>query len=298
MQTVYPEIQPFLDYLQFEKRFSRHTVISYQNDLTAFFTYLHLQYGAMPLPQVEHIYIRSWLADLKGSGLTSKTINRKISTLRSFFKHCVKAGTVDKTPMAKIIAPRSEKRLPQFVSEKDMATLINHVAFDEGWKGATDRLLVELFYHTGMRLSEVVHLKETAPSASTNTLKILGKGNKERVIPIAASLMQSIEAYLKQKNDLPLPDRSVLLVTEKGKKLPLRSVYNVIHKYLGLVTTIDKKSPHILRHSFATHLLNGGADLNAVKELLGHSSLASTQVYTHNTITKLKNVHQKAHPKA
>lgn len=299
MLVAHPQIQPFLSYLQFEKRFSQHTLLSYQNDLTSFFDYLVVQYGEVAVPEVTHLFIRSWLASLKDEGLTAKTINRKISTLRSFFKYALKTGVIVQTPMAKIIAPKPEKRLPQFVADKDMATLLNHVAFTDDWQGRTERLLIQLFYHTGMRLSEVIGLKESGINFQGSALKVLGKGSKERIIPVSNALLQEIRSYLEAKRDLKhFGEVPTLLVTDKGKSLAPRQVYNTVKKYLSLVTTIDKRSPHVLRHTFATHLMNNGADLNAVKELLGHSSLAATQVYTHNTIEKLKNVHRKAHPKA
>lgn len=298
MQTSHPVIQPFLDYLKFEKRFSQHTIVSYQTDLVSFFDYIIVQYGDTPLQQLSHTFIRSWLASLKDEGMTAKSINRKISTLRSFFKYNVKTGLVAQTPMVKITAPKNEKRLPQFVAGKDMDTLLEHVAFTDDWKGRTERLLILLFYHTGMRLSEVITLKSNAVNFAAQNIKVLGKGNKERIIPISAGLAGEIKAYEDFKKLQPATMVETLLVSEKGRSLAPRWVYTTVKKYLSLVTTIDKRSPHILRHTFATHLTNNGADLNAVKELLGHSSLAATQVYTHNTIEKLKNIHQKAHPKA
>ena len=299
MQTAHPVIQPFLAYLKFEKRFSQHTVLAYETDLISFFDYIILQYGETPLAQITHIYIRSWLAQLKESGLTAKSINRKISTLRSFFKYCLKRGAIVQSPMGKITAPKNEKRLPQFVAERDMNTLVTHIEFGDDWKGKTERLILQLFYNTGMRLSELIGLTDSSFNTANNTLKVLGKGGKERIIPISAELMQAVGEYADLKKLLPAqPVASNLLVTERGKALAPRAVYTSVKKYLSLVTTIDKRSPHILRHTFATHLTNNGADINAVKELLGHSSLAATQIYTHNTIDKLKNIHQKAHPKA
>lgn len=298
MHIAYPIIQPFLDYLKFEKRFSQHTVISYQTDLVAFFDYLITQYGDTPVPQISHIFIRSWLASLKDEGLTAKSINRKISTLRSFFKYQLKLGTISQTPMAKIIAPKVEKRLPQFVADKDISTLLSHVEFGADWTGRTERLLIELFYHTGMRLSELINLKEGSVNFANHTLKVLGKGNKERILPLSPELIKSIGEYLKEKKSVIAEPQNCLLCTARGKQLAPRAVYSIVKKYLSLVTTIEKRSPHVLRHTFATHLTNNGADLNAVKELLGHSSLAATQVYTHNSIEKLKSIYQKAHPKA
>lgn len=297
MQTAHPVIQPFLDYLKFEKRYSKHTLVSYENDLVGFFDFLVMQYGETPLQTVSHIYIRSWLASLKDGGMTSKSINRKISALKSFFKYELKRGGLKQSPMTKISAPKNEKRLPQFVDARDLGTLFNHVEFPDSWEGRTEKLLLRLFYHTGMRLSEVVQLKDGQVNAAGHNLKILGKGNKERMVPVSPDLLQEIKASQQERKKL-FGDGDLVFVDGKGKPLSPRKVYSVVKKYLSLVTTIDKRSPHVLRHSFATHLMNNGADLNAVKELLGHSSLAATQVYTHNTIEKLKDVYKKAHPKA
>jgi integrase/recombinase XerC len=299
MQTAHPIIQPFLDYLRFEKRFSSHTITAYQTDLIGFFDYIQLTYGGAALDQLSHIYIRSWLAYLKDGGLTAKSINRKISTLRSFFKYGLKMGWLEQTPMTKINAPKNEKRLPRFVAKKEIDVLFNHVEFPNDWNGQTDRLLFSIFYNTGLRLSELINLKEGNVDFYNSQIKILGKGNKERIIPMSQALGVEIKNYLEAKKELQiLKDKGILMVGENGNQLAPRNVYRTVKKYLSLVTTIDKKSPHILRHSFATHLTNNGADLNAVKELLGHSSLAATQVYTHNTIEKLKNVYKQAHPKA
>ena len=300
MQSAHPIIQPFLDYLKFEKRYSLHTITSYQTDLIAFFDYMQLAYNGVPLDQLSHIYIRSWLAHLKDGGMTAKSINRKISTLRSFFKYGLKMGWLAQTPMTKINAPKNEKRLPRFVAKKEVDTLFNHVEFPGDWKGKTDRLIFLILYNTGLRLSELISLKESNVDFYNDNIKVLGKGNKERIIPMSIELKHEIRTYLAAKKEHHSATFSddVLLVGEKGQRLAPRNVYRIVKKYLSLVTTIDKKSPHILRHSFATHLTNNGADLNAVKELLGHSSLAATQVYTHNTIEKLKNIYKQAHPKA
>jgi len=299
MQTAHPIIQPFLDYLKFEKRFSPHTITSYQTDLTGFFDYVQLTYGVVPLNQLSHIYIRSWLAQLKDGGLTAKSINRKISTLRSFFKYGLKMGWVAQTPMTKINAPKNEKRLPRFVAKKELDLLFDHIEFPDDWNGKTDRIIFMIFYNTGLRLSELIGLKETSVDFSNQNIKILGKGNKERIIPMSQEMVKEIENYIVSKSEnYAFSNPEVLLVDNKGKKLAPRNVYRTVKKYLSLVTTVDKKSPHILRHSFATHLTNNGAELNAVKDLLGHSSLAATQVYTHNTIDKLKNIYKQAHPKA
>ena len=300
MQQPHPIIQPFIDYLKFEKRYSQHTIISYQTDLVSFFDYIIVQYGETPLSQLSHVYIRSWLASLKDEGLTSKSLNRKISTLKSFFKYQIKAGLLKQTPMAKVIAPRNEKRLPNFIKEKEIEDLLGQTKFTNDWQGKTDRLLIALFYHTGLRRSELIELKKNGINYSNHTLKVLGKGNKERIIPVSPKLIGQIKDYCKdQKIEFPDVESEILLIDEKGKPFSPRKVYARVKTYLQSNNiTIEKRSPHVLRHSFATHLMNNGADLNAVKELLGHSSLAATQVYTHNTIEKLKNVYKKAHPKA
>jgi integrase/recombinase XerC len=297
MPVAHPQFQPFLDYLKFEKRYSRHTLLSYENDLTVFFDFLELQFGSLALPEITHSFVRSWLASLKDAGMTAKTINRKISALRSFFKYALKTGILAQSPMVKVVAPKNEKRLPQFVADKDIHTLFDYVEFPDSFRGRTERLALQLFYQTGMRLSELTGLKESAVNAASHSLKVLGKGNKERIIPIGDTLLQTISGYLKEKEGLEGADRGVLLISEKGKPLAPRAVYTFVKKYLSLVTTIDKRSPHVLRHTFATHLTGAGAELNAVKELLGHSSLAATQVYTHNTIEKLRAVHKNFHPK-
>ncbi|UEG49017.1 tyrosine-type recombinase/integrase [Ferruginibacter lapsinanis] len=299
MSANQQSIQSFLDYLKFEKRYSRHTVISYQTDLIAFFDFIELQFGTTDIASIHSSFIRSWLAGLKDQAMESKTINRKISSLKSFFKYQLKKGIVKVSPMTTIISQKVSKRLPQYVEENDIATLFNYVEFPDNWAGRTDRLLLQLFYNTGMRQAELVSLKESNIDKSNSSLKVLGKGNKERVLPVSNELMQSILFYIEAKRtEFEVFDKEVLLINNKGVKLYPKYVYNSVKKYLTEVTTIDKKSPHVLRHSFATHLMNNGADLNAVKELLGHSSLAATQVYTHNTIEKLKDVYKKAHPKA
>jgi integrase/recombinase XerC len=298
-QTVAQTIQPFLDYLSFQKRYSNHTIISYKNDLTAFFDFLIIEFGETPLAEIKPAFIRSWLADMKQHGMESKSINRKISTLKSFFKYQLRQQTVMVSPMTAITSPKVNKRLPQFVDKKDITTLLTYVEFPADWAGKTDELILQLFYNTGMRQAELGGLKEAAISKSNGTIKVLGKGGKERIIPVSNQLMKMMEDYRADKRKLLAAfDEDVLLVTPLGKKLYPRYIYNAVNKYLAKVTTIDKKSPHVLRHTFATHLMNNGADLNAVKELLGHSSLAATQIYTHNTIEKLKNIHKKAHPKA
>lgn len=299
MPSTPEQIQSFLDYLKFEKRYSVHTVTSYQNDLSAFFDYLDLQYGKLSLQEITPGFIRSWLAGLKEENMGAKSINRKISTLRSFFKYQLKTGKLEVSPASTVIAPKIGKRLPVFIKEEDTKELLHSLSgLTEDWKSLNGKMLLTLFYSTGMRLSELINLKEKQLDLGRSQIKVLGKGNKERIIPISKEVIGIIRDYQQWKRKEFDNAGEELLVTAKGKRMYPKYAYLLVKQYLGYVKTLDKKSPHILRHTFATHLMNSGADLNAVKELLGHSSLASTQVYTHNTIEKLKDVHKKAHPKA
>ena len=295
--TRYTDVNAFLAYLQFEKRYSLHTITAYSNDLVQFFDFIETQYDKVALNQISGSMVRSWLAGMKESEMTGKSLNRKISSLKSFFKYQIRQGALVKSPMETVISPKITKRLPAFVAEQDMEQLLAHLAFAEGWKGYTEKMVIQLFYATGMRLSELINCKENQLDISKSVIKVLGKGNKERILPISKELSQSLAEYIQEKPDLA-NGNPFLFVTEKGKNLQPRAVYSFVKFYLSQVTTLQKKSPHVLRHSFATHLMNNGADLNAVKELLGHASLAATQVYTHNTIEKLKEVFAKAHPKA
>jgi integrase/recombinase XerC len=294
--------QPFIDYLKFEKRYSAHTVRAYTDDLDQFFNYQEKTFGDTSLAAISAPYIRSWLASLKEEKITSKSIKRKISSLKSFFKYLLRTGSLEKSPMSGIISPKSGKRLPVYVEEKDMQLLLRQVEFPEDWPGKTERLLISIFYNTGLRLNELVTLKNNQADLEAATLRVLGKGNKERVIPVSSALVEEIRIYQKEKQTLPEPGGAdggrTLLVNAQGKPLYVKYAYLAVRKWLSRVTTLDKKSPHVLRHSFATHLMNHGADLNSVKELLGHSSLAATQLYTHNSIEKLREVHKKNHPRS
>jgi integrase/recombinase XerC len=292
-------IQPFIDYLRFEKRYAENTVRSYQDDLNQCSEFLEEIFGELKPDDISSAYIRSWLASLKDKQISSRTISRKISTLQSWFKYLLKTGAISKTPMSNIHIPKASKRLPVYVELHDIKLLFSHIEFPGDWQGLTDRLMLSIFYQTGMRLSELINLREDKIDFGNRSLKVLGKGNKERIIPLNPMLLEEIRDYVKEKRKvISYTEKNFLLTNEKGNKLYPKYAYLAVKKYLSLVTTIDKKSPHVLRHSFATHLTNGGADLNSVKELLGHSSLAATQIYTHNTIEKLKDVYKKAHPKA
>jgi integrase/recombinase XerC len=294
---LHPISQPFIDYLKFEKRYSAHTIRAYRDDLAQFFSYMELTFGETALPSVSAPMVRSWLASLKEQKITSKSINRKISSLKSLFKYHLRTGALEKSPMAGIISPKSGKRLPVYVEEKDMQLLTNHVEFPDNWQGKTDRLLIRMFYNTGVRLTELVTLKSSQLDITACTVRVIGKGNKERMIPISASLAEEIRTYQEEKRVSGREPGETLFVNGKGRALYVKYAYLAVRKWLSQVTTLDKKSPHVLRHSFATHLMNHGADLNSVKELLGHSSLAATQLYTHNSIDKLREVHKKNHPR-
>jgi integrase/recombinase XerC len=299
MQNPYSTYQQsFLDYISFEKRYSGHTAIAYKKDLNQFFEYLETQYGSPRLEEIPPGYIRSWLAKLMQDKLSTRTVNRKISTLKAFFKYQMRTGNLKATPMTTIISPKISKRLPVFIEQKDTDMLLNRIDFGEDFEGKMHRLILELLYTTGVRREELINIRESGIDQSGKMLKVLGKGNKERLIPLSSYMMGRIKEYIAAKQEVKNADRTFLLTGAAGKKLYPKYVYLIVKKYLALVTTIQKKSPHILRHTFATHLTNEGADINAVKELLGHASLAATQVYTHNTIERLKEVHRKAHPKA
>jgi len=283
----------FLSYLKNEKRYSPLTVTAYTTDLTQFYNFIKAQYDLTRIEEVTHDLIRSWIVDMIDAGIATRSVNRKITTLKSYYKFLLRQGIVKKNPMLKILSPKTSKKLPVFVEKSSMDELLDVVEFDEGGKGRRDKLIILLLYCTGMRLSELINLKVSDIDFNKGTLKILGKGNKERVLPFSENLKNEIKQYLDEAHPIEW-----LFLTDKGKKLYAKLVYRLVNSYLRKVTTISKKSPHVLRHTFATHMLNNGADLNAIKEFLGHVSLSATQVYTHNTIKKLTNIYKQAHPKA
>jgi len=301
---MHPAIESFLQFIKFEKRYSRHTVTAYQIDLKQFSNYLEKVYDIEEPNKIEHTHVRSWMVEQIDKGVSPRAINRKISTLKSFFKFLIKKGSVESNPILKVESLKTAQRLPTFVKQQEIHRLFEQLEFPANgeknpFSAIRDRLIMEILYMTGMRLSELIELKHISIDLNKCSLKVLGKRNKERIIPFDPQLKPLIENYIKLKARLPfLCNREVLLVTDRGSKLYPNFVYRVVKKYLNFVTTVDKKSPHVLRHTFATHLLNNGADLNAIKELLGHSNLAATQIYTHNTIEKLKKIYQQAHPKA
>lgn len=292
-------LQEFLNYLTFQRRYSHNTIISYENDLTHFFDFILEEYKTTELNEISASIIRTWLASLKENKYSSKSINRKISSLKAFFKYQLRLKKISINPVSTISALKVNKRLPSFVSEKDISILLDHDFFPETFEGKTNFLIFEILYQSGIRRSELINLKENDINKSSVSIKVLGKGNKERIIPINNKLLDIIGDYILIKKER-FPELSVgqLLVSKKGKPLDPKYVYNVVKLNLGKVSTAERKSPHVLRHSFATHLTNNGAQINAIKELLGHSSLAATQIYTHNTIERLKEVYKQAHPKS
>ncbi len=288
----------FLKYLQFEKRYSIHTIGAYQNDLLQLKAFLTDTFPDTSLEIASYSELRSWVLSLMGDGISARTVNRKIASLRTFYKFLLKREVITKDPAIKLSGLRTSRILPSFIKEEEVALLLNHFDFDPDEFGIRDRLVLELLYGTGIRLSELINLKISDIRMDEEVIKVLGKRNKERIIPLPSELTTLLKSYIDSHEQKGLLKSDYIILTDRGKKAYPMFIYRLVHKYLTDFTTSDKKSPHVLRHTFATHLLNKGADLNAVKDLLGHSSLAATQVYTHNTIEKLKKVYKQAHPKA
>ena len=289
--------ETFLLYLQFEKRRSPHTIISYRTDISQFVFFVGNQSYPMSIEALSPIIIRGWIVDLINNHITPRAVNRKISTLNSWCKYLIKQGILDANPMLKVMAPKMGKKLTLFIEEKAMFNLLESPThFPHDFEGKRNKLIIELFYATGMRLAELINLRITDVDLYTLNLKVLGKRNKERILPFTRKLKIEMETYLEHRKDLPSA-HPWLFLTKKGEKMYAKAVYRIINQYLSIVSTVEKRSPHVIRHSFATHMLNNGADINAIKELLGHSSLSATQVYTHNTVEKLKTIHKQAHPK-
>lgn len=292
-------VNSFLQYIQYEKRCSPHTLISYKTDLLQFGHYLQNTYESDKPETATFPMIRSWMVQLVEEKKSPSSVNRKIATLRSFYKFLLKKGTITTNPMLKVRVLKKSKPLPTFVDEQSLNRLLDTFEFSGDFSGIRDRLLLELLYGTGIRLSELISLRETDVHALEQVIKVTGKRNKQRVIPVGQRLMQLIDQYSTQKKNAFGSNVSThLLVTDSGDTSYPMMIYRIVRRYLDAVTTIEKRSPHVLRHTFATHLLNKGADLNAIKDLLGHTSLAATQVYTHNSLDKLKHIFEQAHPKA
>jgi integrase/recombinase XerC len=289
----------FLKYLQFEKRLSPNTSRAYSNDLTQFTNFLNTRSPGLSAKDADYGAVRSWIIQLVEDGIDPASVNRKIACLRSFFKYLMTQEVITKDPTAKISVLKVPRKLPSFVKEADMNNLLDHVPFAQNLEGLRDKLVLEMFYATGIRLSELITLKENQLDLRNRTIKVLGKRNKERIIPFAKSIVHSIEAYRAVRDrEVVVKNHGYLFVTHRGEPCYPMMVYRIVKKYLNQYTSSEKLNPHVLRHTYATHLLNKGAEINAVKDLLGHSSLAATQVYTHNSMAKLKSVFDQAHPKA
>lgn len=291
--------ESFFNYLRYEKRASAHTVRAYSSDLEQCAAYLADTYHITAIQEAAAPQLRSWMVFLLESGNEARTLGRKISTLKAYFKHLRRMGIVQHDPTQRLSRPKPPKRLPMVVAEKQMDQLLDDFHFSDDFEGLRDKTILELFYGCGLRLAELIGLKTTDIDLKNATIRVLGKRNKERIIPMSPLLCRQIDVYLLQRNTtFGNSTEKALFLTQKGLPMYPKLVYDLVHHYLSQVTTLEQRSPHVLRHTFATHLLNQGADLNAVKELLGHSSLAATQVYTHNSIEKLKEVYRKTHPKA
>ncbi|MBI9037039.1 MAG: tyrosine-type recombinase/integrase [Bacteroidales bacterium] len=290
----------FKRYLEYERRYSTHTLKAYQKDIEQFFSFLKDVYAIESAKLVNQAIIRSWIISLKEESISTRTINRKISCLKTFFSFLIKESEISNNPMLKILSPKTSKKLPTFIEEEKMEILFDEVDFGEGFEAARDRLILDIFYSTGIRLSELINLKSENIDFKKFQIKVLGKRNKERIIPFSKGINNLILNYITLKNNYfnnKITD-SYLFLSKSGKKAYPKLIYRVVNKYLSKITTLKKLSPHVLRHTFATHMLNNGADLNAIKELLGHSNLSATQIYTHNSIDKLKKVYKHAHPRA
>jgi integrase/recombinase XerC len=290
--------KPFTDYLLLEKKYSPLTINAYQKDLESFQEFNQEEFNESTIKTVNYSQIRSWIIFLVETGITNRSINRKISSLNTYYKFLLKVNSIEINPLAKHRALKTSKKVQIPFSENEISLVLDDLNFDDSFQGIRDKLIIELFYSTGIRRIELVQLNLEDIDLSNRTLKVLGKRNKERLLPLLNTVIETIKRYLIKRQELQIiNDKTCLFLTKKGVKIYETLVYRIINDYFGRASTKVKKSPHILRHSFATHLLNQGADLNAVKELLGHSSLAATQIYTHNSIAELKKVYDKTHPR-
>ena len=284
----------FITYLSSEKRFSEHTIKSYTTDLKQFTSFLSSEFQIIDeINEISFQIIRTWIASLLEKGINPRSVNRKISTLKTYFKFLIREGQLVENPMMKVVAPKSKKRLPVFIEEDQIASLLNEFQFEEGFVGQRNKLIIELFYVTGIRLSELINIKISDVDFNNQSIRVLGKRNKERIIPLSSNVVNDLNIFIENNQQ-----NKYLFTNLEGNKLYNKLVYRLVNKYIGEISSVNKKSPHILRHTFATHMLNNGADINAIKELLGHANLSATQVYTHNTIEKLKTVYKQAHPRA
>lgn len=292
--------QAFFNYLTTEKRCSPHTFQAYQADISHFLAFVQGTYDLKEAHEVTHTMVRDWIILLlEDEGLSASSVNRKISAVKSYFRYLKKKKRVDHNPVQRIVAPKKPGKLPQFVDEKSMDRLFGEIEFPTDFEGTRDRLILDMFYQTGIRVSELIHVQLKDIDRSRGFIRILGKRQKERFVPFVTELETALDIYLARRAELlSLEDESFLFVTASGKKMYPSLVYKRVHTYLNHVTSIQKKSPHVIRHTFATHMLNRGADLHTIKEILGHANLAATQVYTHNSLEKMKNMYNQAHPRA
>jgi integrase/recombinase XerC len=291
--------ESFLQYLLIEKGYSPHTVRSYRTDLDQFFAFAEKDGSTVFPSDISSADVRAWIVSMIDNSITASSVHRKISCLRIFFRYLRKEGIIHHDPMDKVVLPKRKKKLPVFVGEDALNNLLDKYEFGSDFPGIRNRTIIEMLYLTGMRRAELIGLKNNDVDLSAATIKVTGKRNKQRIIPMLKSFIGRIQEYIKVRNDLfPSDHDSWFFLTNKGNKLYDKYVYNTVKCYLTMVTTIEKRSPHVLRHTFATHMLNHGADLNSIKELLGHANLSATQIYTHNTFEKLKKVYKQSHPRA
>ncbi|MEX0287757.1 MAG: tyrosine-type recombinase/integrase [Flavobacteriaceae bacterium] len=292
-------VASFISYLSLEKNYSRHTVLAYERDLLEFKAFCKDNYELNAIDDLDYGIIRSWIVHLVNSGISNRSVNRKVSSLKAYYKFLLKIEKIEASPLAKHKALKTSKKIEIPFSEAEMEKLLQQIPFEPDFEGVRDKLIIDLLYTTGIRRSELINLKMSYVQLSESSIKVLGKRNKERVVPLLASVKTQFEEYFRLRKDMVnVEDPSYVFLLKSGHKIYETLVYRIINGYFSKVSSKVKKSPHILRHTFATHLLNKGADLNSVKELLGHSSLASTQVYTHNSIAELKKVHSNAHPRS
>jgi integrase/recombinase XerC len=291
-------IDSFLHYLKYEKRCSQHTLVAYEADVRKFGEYMQ-EMGVEDEREIKSRFIRNWVVALHYDNLKPRSIHRKIASLRAYYKHLLREGQIETSPVDGVVLPKLPKNLPDFVKEKEMDFLLDQVPFGEDYPGVRDRTIIDLFYGTGIRLSELVALKDRDIDLKGGLIKVLGKRNKERLVPITRSSIHSITNYIEIRDTtFGVERRNSFFLTDKGAPIYHKMVYRIVNKHLKSVTTLAKKSPHVLRHTFATVLLNRGADINAIKELLGHANLNATQIYTHNTFEKLSSIYNQAHPRA
>jgi len=288
--------EEFIKYLQYEKRYSKNTILSYETDMQQFIAFCEVNLGQFEPNTITERQVRAWIVDLSKSDISSRSINRKVTTLRVFFKFLERLGTIKLNPVEKFSRLKQKKELPWFVEESSMEKCFSELQFGDDFESVRNRIIIELFYATGIRLSELINIKIQDIDFERAVIRVLGKRNKERIVPLYDAIKENLKRYLIIRNEQHF-EIDYLFVTVKGRKAYEKLIYRIVNHSLGQVTTMEKKSPHVLRHTFATHMLNNGADLNVVKEILGHANLSATQVYTHNTFEKLKNVYKQAHPR-